>query len=69
MTECFKELMSWAYKKMFQLTEKDFKEIKYDLEVLISECSDPRRLMVSAAELTDLLLDVYSKFIKIKENN
>jgi hypothetical protein len=54
---------------MFQLTEETFKEIKYELEVLISECSDKRRTMVPASELTDLLLDVYSKFIQIKENN
>lgn len=53
---------------MFQLTEENFKQIKYDLEILISECSDPRRTMIPTSELTDLLLDVYSKFIKIKEN-
>jgi len=54
---------------MFQLTEETFKEIKYELEVLISECSDPRRTMVPAYELTDLLLDVYSKFIQIRDSS
>jgi hypothetical protein len=54
---------------MLQLTEERFKEIKYELEVLISECSDPRRTMISASELTDLLLDVYSKFIQIKDSS
>lgn len=54
-------------KKMFQLTEAEFQQIKYELEVLISSCSDPKKEVILTTEIIDLLLDVYSKFLKIKK--
>lgn len=52
---------------MLRLTEEQFNQIKYDLEVLISFCSDPQKTVVQSSDLIDLLLDVYSKFLKVKE--
>lgn len=59
--------MNWALKKMLKLTEEQFNHIKYDLEVLISFCSDSKKTTIKSSDLIDLLLDVYSKFLKIKE--
>jgi|LakMenEpi03Aug12_release.lakeMendotaPanAssembly.Ray.scaffolds.fasta_scaffold1105883_2 hypothetical protein len=54
---------------MYRLDEELFEKIKYDLEVLISFCSDPSRTLISTAELLDISLDIYSSFIKIKNEH
>lgn len=51
---------------MFQLTEDLFNKMKYDLEVLISFCSDANRTFIPTSELLDLALDVYANLLKVK---
>ena len=66
MTDLLEEQKNWEYQKMFQLTEELFNKMKYDLEVLISFCSDSNRNFVPTSELLDLVLDVYANLLKVK---
>jgi len=54
---------------MYQLTEEQFAKIKYDLEVLISFCSDSERNFIPSSDLIDLVLDAYSNFMRIKNEH
>lgn len=51
---------------MYQLSEEQFLKMKYDIEVLISFCSDSNRNFIPTSELLDLVLDVYSNLMRMK---
>jgi len=52
---------------MYKLTEDQFVKMKYDIEVLISFCSDSNRNFIPTSELLDLVLDIYSNLMRIKD--
>lgn len=54
---------------MYQLSDELFEEIKLSIENLIKSCSDPERSTLSTSEFLDSTLDVYSIFLKIKDEH